>query len=73
MEFILIILLIVVIAVVTPKPEDKTADALKVTIRACPPHQWNWHEVLDQNGVKVTERLICKVCGPLQGQSGRDE
>lgn len=38
----------------------------------CPPHKWKWVDMVDQNGEKVGEKLICQICGPLQSQSGRD-
>jgi hypothetical protein len=32
----------------------------------CPPHKWNWVEVKDQDGNVVTEKLVCKLCGPIK-------
>lgn len=36
------------------KPVDKTP--------SCPPHQWYYEEVLDENGKMVCERIVCKKC-----------
>lgn len=74
MEFVLIIVLIIVIAIITPKPGDLGgADQLIIQKKKCPPHQWFWQEIIDQAGVRQGERIVCKVCGPLASQSGREE
>lgn len=77
MEFFLIIALIIFIAVLTQKPDPRidlnVAARLVVEKKSCPPHQWFWQEVVDQHGNSVGERLICKVCGPIASQSGREE
>lgn len=45
---------------------------ITIQVKACPPHQWFWQEVIDQHGNSQGERIVCKVCGPIAGQSGRD-
>lgn len=79
MEFLFVIALIILIAVVMPKPGEvggasiNTSNKLVVQKKQCPPHQWFWQEVVDQDGNKQGERIICKVCGPIGSQSGREE
>lgn len=76
MEFLFVIGLIVLIAIVMPKPDLKETGAsekLVIEKKKCPPHQWFWQEIVDQDGNKQGERIVCKVCGPLQSQSGREE
>ena len=76
MEFLFVIGLIILIAIVMPKPEVKTngaSEKLVIEKKKCPPHQWFWQEIVDQDGNKQGERIVCKVCGPLQSQSGREE
>lgn len=41
--------------------------------KKCPPHQWHWQDIVDQDGVKHGERIVCKVCGPLNFQPGRSD
>ena len=33
--------------------------------RFCPPHQWSWVDVVDKEGTKRSERMVCSRCGPL--------
>jgi hypothetical protein len=68
-EFLLVIGLIVLIYVIMPKPEAAkpigTSEKLVIEKKKCPPHQWFWQEIVDQNGDKQGERIVCKICGPL--------
>lgn len=81
MDFLLvamiILLLVGVLFALTPKPGEKggadLGDKFFVKRKQCPPHQWFWQEIVDQNGVKHGERIVCKVCGPLQSSSGSSE
>ncbi len=81
MDFLLVImivfLLIGIVSALTPKPGENggadIGDKFVVKKKQCPPHQWFWQEIVDQNGVKHGERIVCKVCGPMQPLSGRDE
>lgn len=38
---------------------------VKIQVKKCPPHSWFWQEILDQDGNRVGERIVCKTCGPL--------
>lgn len=38
---------------------------VEIKVKECPPHAWFWQEVVDQNGARVGERIVCKRCGPL--------
>lgn len=79
MEFLFVIAIIVLIAIVMPKPGEvggaKTSltEKLVVKVKQCPPHQWYWQERVDENGVDQGARIVCKVCGPIASQSGREE
>jgi hypothetical protein len=74
MEFILIIILVFlllsIVANLTPKPGQLggAENQLVVQKKKCPPHQWFWQEVVDQDGNKLGERICCKVCGPLRSR-----
>lgn len=71
MEFLLVILLIAVVASLMEAKSNKDAvkgeqsDRLVIQKKQCPPHQWYWQEIVDQDGNKQGERIVCKVCGPL--------
>ena len=61
-----------------PKPgENGGADDFSIPYVAveknCPPHQWRWVDVKDQDGNKHGERLVCMICGPMKGQTGRED
>lgn len=75
MEFLLVIGLIVLIALIMPKPNGEVPASDKLTIekKQCPPHQWFYQEIVDQRGALQGTRICCKVCGPLKPQSGRDD
>lgn len=42
------------------------------SVKKCPPHRWKWIDMLDQDGIKQGEKLVCLDCGPLESQSGRE-
>lgn len=79
MDFLLLImlvfLLIGIVSHLTPKPGEAGGadDKFVIQKKQCPPHQWFWQEIVDQDGVKHGERIVCKVCGPIRSQSGREE
>jgi hypothetical protein len=52
-----------------PKAQLNTQDRIVVKKKQCPPHQWFWQEIVDEKGNKLSERIVCKVCGPLSPSS----
>jgi len=72
MEFLIVLLIIFVLFNVTKQfhQDKKHDDKIAVRIKECPPHIWFWQEVVDQNGNKVGERIVCKRCGPLSKSLG---
>lgn len=48
-------------------------EKLVIKKKTCPPHQWFWQEIVDQDGTKVSERIVCKVCGPLNLHNNDNE
>lgn len=78
MEFLFIIAIIILIALIMPKSgkaSSATASTEKLIVKAkqCPPHQWYWQERIDENGIDQGARIVCKMCGPISAQSGREE
>lgn len=69
MEFLLVIGLIILIYIIMPKNSAvKTSgltERLVIEKKKCPPHQWFWQEIVDQDGNNQGQRIVCKVCGPL--------
>lgn len=45
--------------------EGKATSALIVKVKQCPPHQWGYKSIIDENGTFQGEVMICKICGPL--------
>lgn len=76
MEFLFVIVIIIILGLVLPKPGEPggplNQDQHVVQKKECPPHQWFWQEIVDQNGNRVGERICCKRCGPLQSYNGRE-
>lgn len=65
---------LIVTTAATPQTKVNNGKVIKVIKeKFCPPHKWSWVDMVDQDGKKVGEKMICKICGPLQSQSGRDE
>ena len=63
-----IMVLFYVVQRMTPKPkvnESTTSDKFVIERKKCPPHQWFWQEIVDQDGIRQGDRIVCKVCGPL--------
>ena len=54
------------------KPISGIAANLIIENKVCPPHQWFWQQIVDQSGEKKGERMVCKICGPIASQSGKD-
>ena len=77
MEGFIIILMVfgflILLAKANEKPKKELSNKVVVFKKQCPPHQRFWQEIEDQNGVLQGARLVCKVCGPLKGQSGRED
>ena len=69
MEILVTLLVITVISLLMQKSASKPAipDQIVVEKKVCPPHKWDWQEIVDQNGVKHDARLICKVCAQTPG------
>lgn len=68
MDFLLVLILIGAVAFFASFMQAKTVnndDKLVLSKKKCPPHSWTWQEIVDQDGTKQGERIVCKVCGPL--------
>lgn len=70
MEVLIVISLVVLLIILRPgyKSQSITDEKPVAAIEQCPPHQWMWQEVLDQDGIKTGQQMVCKVCGPLAKQ-----
>lgn len=78
MEYLLAIgLIFVIVWLIMPKEEGTKLEGasakLVIEKKKCPPHQWFWQEIVDQDGNKQGERIVCKVCGPLKFNGGGDD
>lgn len=66
MEFILILAVIFFVAMLATNMEKKSIEStLIINKQKCPPHKWRWQEIIDQDGNRQGERIVCDVCGPL--------
>ena len=69
-EFILIFALVYLTAklmnsLVTYKVMNTTKPTV---IKSCPPHQWSWVEVKQDDGSVHHKHMACAKCGPLHGE-----
>lgn len=79
------ILIFLVILFITPKivallaPKRSATDNNKIyaTVnrpeKRCPPHSWFSQEVRDTLGNKLSDRTVCKHCGPLRSPGESNE
>lgn len=63
--FLVFFFLIMLINNTSTNNNKSTADKLVIQKKRCPPHAWKWQEIVDQDGNKVAERIVCDHCGPL--------
>lgn len=55
------------------KPTSTPVDEKIIVVKKqCPPHQWGWQEMTDQDGNHQGARMMCKLCGPLSDVLDRD-
>ncbi len=52
---------------------EKKEGTVVVSKKECPPHQWYWENLVDQDGEHQGERMVCKKCGPLSKLLGHGE
>lgn len=71
MEYILLFVLMyfILLMMLTRPKTQSVQDKIIIKKKQCPPHQWFWQEIVDENGNKLSERIVCRVCGPLSGSS----
>ena len=61
-------LLIIALAVVWFTFSDRPRDENQVVKNCgCPPHDWHWNKVMNEDGTLNHEILTCSKCGPLHG------
>ena len=68
--FFLAVIVIVILAALIPI--DTRTVVLSPKVKTCPPHQWTYQDIVDENKVKTGERMVCKVCGPIKLQVVED-
>lgn len=63
MEILAIGFIIYVVFLFMRKPIKEEIEVIEV--KKCPQHSWSWQDIIDQDGNKQGERIVCKDCGPL--------
>lgn len=63
MEILAIGFIIYAVFLFMHKPIKEEIEVIEV--KKCPPHQWFWQDIVDQDGILQGARIVCKVCGPL--------
>lgn len=71
MELIIIMLAIGFVLFIGNKSNQAKYAVYIMPEKKCPPHQWEWQPVVDINGNKVAEHIVCKNCGPLSKSLAR--
>lgn len=78
MEFFFLLLLFMffilpLINKIDKKPSYNDLSAIVSQLeKKCPPHRWFWQEIVDKDGNKLGERMVCKDCGPLSKLLGEE-
>lgn len=74
MEIFLVLFIVVFLAMAINAQEEKYK-GLKAKLlenaKFCPPHEWNYEEIKDHEGVTHAWKMVCKRCGPLKPIDGR--
>lgn len=73
MELLILLVIVGVVILVSNNAEKSIKEhdnKITVKVKECPPHAWFWQEVVDQDGNRVGERIVCKRCGPLSNSLG---
>lgn len=74
MEIIIFLgLLMLIITAVQLRSTAQSSEKLIVEVKKCPLHDWKWQEVIDKDGVKQYDRIVCSRCGPLSKSLGQTE
>ena len=68
MVVLLMLLFVVILLSIAPKPKSFVDAPVQLKEKRCPPHKWSHVEQKDQNGEVVGWKLVCAHCGPLAPQ-----
>lgn len=73
--FLFVILLVAIVFITMPKASDKVANGKPSDgEKHCPPHKWEYLEILDHRGVSTGQRMVCATCQSTPGDiAGREE
>lgn len=67
MEILVIFAVAVIISMMLNRKSDEMVASEKLVVKKkqCPPHAWQWQEIVDQDGNRQGDRIVCDKCGPL--------
>lgn len=76
MDFLFLIVLVALLFLVIPKPGEpggvKSSD-MPIRDKTCPPHKWEYREILNHRGESEGQRMVCAVCNQTPGYVGRGD
>ncbi len=65
-----LVVFFIVVRLLGPKAAD--ADSI-IEKKECPPHQWYWEDIKDEEGNIHHSRMMCRRCGPLSRVLGLEK
>lgn len=69
----LLFVLILILFIVSNNNLKNIKQEYKPTVtmieKKCPPHKWRYEDILSQEGVVQSTRIVCDNCGPLKSLS----
>lgn len=72
-DILFVVAIVVIVAIIMPKPNEAEVKAMSAD-KNCPPHKWEYHEILDQRGISQGQKMVCAVCKGTPGSiAGREE
>lgn len=73
MDFLFVIAIVVIVAIIMPKPGEEGGAKIVSGDKSCPPHKWEYQEILDARGISQGQRMVCSVCKQTPGYVGRGD
>ena len=72
-DILFVVAIVIIVGILMNKAESSTVAAASPKERECPPHKWEYLEILDHRGVSTGQRMTCAVCNKTPGQMGGEE
>jgi hypothetical protein len=66
MGFILLAIFALMVLLEASRMKQVEGPKPAVVVPRCPPHEWQWVEIYDEEGNVLKSKIVCDLCGPLK-------